>query len=283
MLVARIQLVVGPHRGVTTYARVEQTTENSVCYHPMSDPFRSGAAAPLHSPPLLAGPVPGSDAVLLAPCEPRVVLGMAHNTGAADRLLPPQAFHKSPHSVTGPGRPIVLEAGQAAVDGEAELAVVIGTRARNLTPETALAAVYGYTCANDVTDRAAQASDSLWTEGKSRDSFTPLGPWIRTDLDPADVPVRLSDDQQPGTPASTRGLARGVTEVLVYLTSIMTLHPGDVVLTGAPGPSLRLAPGGISKVTIPTIGELVNSVVLAETASAAMDLVGSVTGNVVAR
>ena len=107
--------------------------------------------------------------------------------------------------MTGPGQPIELEAGQRAVDGEAELAVVIGSRARNLTPETALAAVYGYTCANDVTDRAAQASDSLWTEAKSRDSFTPLGPWIRTDLDPADLPVRLRTTSSPG-----RRPARGV-------------------------------------------------------------------------
>ena len=283
MLVARIQLVAGPNRGVTTYARVERTANQTVSYHPMADPFRSGpesSSQPGSTPlsqsgsaaALVAGPVPGTDAVLLAPCEPRVVLGMAHNTGAADRLLPPQAFHKSPHSVTGPGQPIALEADQAAVDGEAELAVVIGTRARNLTPETALAAVYGYTCANDVTDRAAQASDSLWTEAKSRDSFTPIGPWIRTDLDPADISVRLSDDQQPGTQASTRGLARGVTEVLVYLTSIMTLHPGDVVLTGAPGPSLRLAPGGISRVDIPAIGDLLNPVVLAQNAIPAADL-----------
>ena len=168
---------------------------------------------------------------------------MAHNTGPADRLLAPQAFHKSPHSVIGPGQQIELEPDQVAVDGEAELAVVIGSRSRNLTGDNALAAVYGYTCANDVTDRAAQGSDSLWTEAKSRDTFTPLGPWIRTDLDPADLPVQLGDDQQSGTPASTRGLARGVIDVLVYLSSIMTLHPGDVVLTGAPGPQPAAHPG----------------------------------------
>jgi 2-keto-4-pentenoate hydratase/2-oxohepta-3-ene-1,7-dioic acid hydratase in catechol pathway len=266
MLVARIQITNGPYRGRTTYATVETTTDQSVRYHPMSDPFRSGSGTPV------AGPVSESDAVPLAPCDPRVVIGMAHNTGPADRLLPPQAFHKSPHSVTGPGQPIALEPGQTAVDGEAELAVVIGTRARNLTPETALAAVYGYTCVNDVTDRAAQESDSRWTEAKSRDTFTPIGPWIRTDIDPADLTVQLSDDQQPGTPASTRGLARSVAEVLVYLTSIMTLHPGDVVLTGAPGPSLRLVPGGITRVWIPAIGELQNPVAFADNVSTATAL-----------
>jgi len=270
MLVARIRVTTGPSRGRTTYARVELAPDGTVRYHPMSDPFRSDASSPKP-----AGPTPETHAVLLAPCEPRVVIGMAHNTGPADRLLPPQAFHKSPHSVTGPGQAIELDADQTAVDGEAELAVVIGSRARNLTPETALAAVYGYTCANDVTDRAAQASDSLWTEAKSRDSFTPLGPWIRTDLDPANVTVQLSDDQHPGTPASTRGLARSVTEVLVYLTSIMTLQPGDVVLAGAPGPSLRLTSSGVSRVSIPAIGELLNPVVLADNDAPAMELVGT--------
>jgi 2-keto-4-pentenoate hydratase/2-oxohepta-3-ene-1,7-dioic acid hydratase in catechol pathway len=254
MLLARIRVTGGPHRGADTYARVVRSADGTVDYQPVPDPFEPGPA------PIVSGPVSGGDAELLAPCRPRVVIGMAHNTGSADRLLAPQAFHKSPHSVIGPGQHIELEPDQVAVDGEAELAVVIGRRSRNLTGDNALAAVYGYTCANDVTDRAAQGSDSLWTEAKSRDTFTPLGPWIRTDLDPADLPVQLGDDQQSGTPASTRGLARGVIDVLVYLSSIMTLHPGDVVLTGAPGRSLRLTPGGTSRVGIPGIGDLINPI-----------------------
>ncbi len=133
MLLARIQLAAGPEAGSTGYARVELRAENAagaasaqrvVAYHPVPDPFRPGSATLA-----VAGPVPGTDAVLLAPCEPRVVLGMAHNTGPADRLLPPQAFHKSPHSVIGPGRAVELDPDQDAVDGEAELAVVIGSRA----------------------------------------------------------------------------------------------------------------------------------------------------------
>ena len=256
MLIARIRITAGPQRGATTYARVDEFTDGTVSYQPIGDPFEPGSTI------TVTGSIPGTAAELLAPCRPRVVLGMAHNTGPGDRLLPPQAFHKSPHSVIGPDRYIDLEPHQTAVDGEAELAVVIGTRARNLTVENALAAVYGYTCANDVTDRAAQHSDSRWTEAKSRDTFTPLGPWIRTDLDPAAVPVLLSNDQDLGTPASTRGLALGVVDVLVYLSSIMTLHPGDVVLTGAPGRSLT--PGGTSTVAIPGIGELTNPVRLVD-------------------
>ncbi len=273
MLLARIRLNKGPQRGVISYAQVSISADGAVSYFPVSDPFESG---PPTSP--VAGPIPGTDAELLAPCRPRVLLGMAHNTGPADRVLPPQAFHKSPHSVIATGQGIELESGQEFVDGEAELAVVIGHRVRNLTPETALAAVYGYTCANDVTDRAAQASDALWTEAKSRDTFTPLGPWISTDLDPSDVPILLSDDHEPGTPASTKGLARSVTEVLVYLSSVMTLHPGDVILPGAPGPSLRLTPGGVSRVCIPGIGELTNPIVRVENTLTAAELVGTANG-----
>lgn len=270
MFIARIRLKTGPQGGVVSYAEVVGSADETVSYSPLRDPFEGDLAAST-----VVGPVPAADAELLAPCRPRLVLGMAHNTGPADRLLPPQAFQKSPHSVIGPGQDIELEPGDIAVDGEAELAVVIGSRARNLTQENALSVVYGYTCANDVTDRAAQASDSLWTEAKSRDTFTPLGPWIRTDLDPADVPVQLGDDSESGTAGSTKGLARSVAEVLVYLSSVMTLHPGDVILSGAPGRSLRLTPGGVSRVSVAGIGELTNTVIQRDNTSAGTELVAA--------
>jgi 2-keto-4-pentenoate hydratase/2-oxohepta-3-ene-1,7-dioic acid hydratase in catechol pathway len=258
MLVCRIGIVAGPQKGCRTYAEVEidakGTTER---YLPIGDPFNpGGTASSAH-----ASPVPADDAILLAPCIPRVVLGMAHNTGPADRLLPPQAFHKSPHSVIGPGQPIELGMGRNSVDAEAEIAVVIGRLARNLSANNALDAVFGYTIGNDVTDRDAQTSDSRWTEAKSRDTYTPLGPWIRTDLDPADVTILLGDADHLGPAASTSGLARGIVEVLVYLTSVMTLHPGDIILAGATGPSHRLKPGDVSRINVPDIGELGNPVI----------------------
>jgi 2-keto-4-pentenoate hydratase/2-oxohepta-3-ene-1,7-dioic acid hydratase in catechol pathway len=258
MLVSRIDIIAGPHRGGRTYAEVELDS-NGVPerYLPIGDPFDPGGTAPI----ALASPVPADHAALLAPCIPRAVLGMAHNTGRADRLLPPQAFHKSPHSVVGPGHPIELWPGHVSVDAEAEIAVVIGTPARRLNSDNALDAVFGYTIGNDVTDRDAQASDSRWTEAKSRDTYTPLGPWIRTDLDPSDLRILLGDDDGLGREASTSGLARGIVEVLVYLTSVMTLYPGDIVLAGAAGPSHRLRPGAVSRILVPSIGELSNPVV----------------------
>lgn len=254
MLIARILVTAGPLQGLRTHARVEN---NGADYRPVPDPFESGTAGvgSLYSESIAA-----RDATLLAPCRPRLVVGMAHNTGTADRRLPPQAFLKSPHSVIGPGESIVIPAGRDRVESEGELAVVIGALASRLTEKNALAAVFGYTCANDVTDRAAQASDSLWTEAKSPDTFTPLGPWIRTDLDPDDMQITVGDDDGSSPVSRTSGLARGVAEVLVYLSSVMTLHPGDVVLTGAPGPGRALRPGRTSRIAIPGIGVLANPV-----------------------
>jgi 2-keto-4-pentenoate hydratase/2-oxohepta-3-ene-1,7-dioic acid hydratase in catechol pathway len=258
MLIARIEIMAGPARGTRTYAEVDVDADGTArSYRPVGHPFEPG----LVPPGGLAGQVPARQATLLAPCAPRVVLGMAHNTGPADRLLAPQAFHKSPHSVVGPGHPIELEPGHDSVDAEGEIAAVIGRTARYLTPENALAAVYGYTIGNDVTDRHAQATEDRWTEAKSRDTYTPLGPWIRTDVDPSDLTIRLGDDDGPTSEGSTSSLARGVADVLVYITSVLTLHPGDVVLAGAPGPGHRLRPGAVSRVLVPAIGELANPVV----------------------
>lgn len=253
--VARIRVTDGPRRGHITFAAVTLMSGRPVAYRPIADPF-TGAPSPL-----TADPVPADQAVLLAPTTPRLVVGMAHNTGPADRLLPPEAFLKSPHSVVGPGDGVQLPADATEVDGEAELAAVIGRVAKDLTPEQVPAAVFGFTAVNDVTDRAAQRRDGRWTEAKSRDTFTPLGPWIARDLDSAAVTIRLGDEAGLGPAAVIADLARDVVEVLVYVTSVLTLHPGDVVLLGAPGPSRRLRPGGETRVFINGLGELVNPVV----------------------
>ncbi|MGC1212916.1 MAG: fumarylacetoacetate hydrolase family protein [Micromonospora sp.] len=199
------------------------------------------------------------DVRLLAPVEPRTVVGMAHNTGSADRDLPPQAFLKPARSVVGPHEAIPLPAAIGRVDVEGELGVVIGRPARHLRPVDALDAVLGYTVANDVTARDLQQVDPLWTTAKGYDGFTPLGPWIEIDLDPSDAIVRMHVNGSPLAPGSTARLARDVTEILVYLTSFMTLGPGDVVLTGAPGEYAAIHPGDQVTVTVDGIGSLHNA------------------------
>jgi len=140
-------------------------------YRLIENPFRTGV------PDLrrLSGPVvSAADARLLAPVQPRTVVGMAHNTGPADRALAPEAFLKPARSVVGPSGAIELPAGIGRVDAEAELAAVIA----------ADGSVFGWTLANDVTARDLQATDARWARAKGYPTFTPVGPWIETSLDP---------------------------------------------------------------------------------------------------
>ncbi|HJV99529.1 MAG TPA: fumarylacetoacetate hydrolase family protein [Arthrobacter sp.] len=196
----------------------------------------------------------------LAPSVPANVLGMAHNTGQAGRDLPPQAFHKAATSVIGPGDAIELAADAGHVDPEAELAIVIGCKARGLTPGTARSAVLGFTIGNDVTSRDLQKSDELWISAKSQDTFTPAGPWIVTALNDTDAAISIVHNGTALEPASSADLGWKVDEILVYLTSFMTLHPGDLVLTGFPAECAPISPGDTVTCRVEGIGELTNPV-----------------------
>lgn len=220
------------HEGMPSWAVVEGDTLALI-----ADPLAERGASPSGAVLPLAG------ATLLAPAVPLNVVGMAHNTGPGDRRLPAQAFLKPARTVVGPGSAIVLPHGAGRVDAEAELAVVIGRPSRHLTAADALDHVLGFTLANDVTARDLQSSDPLWTSAKSLDASTPLGPWLQTSIDPGEIPLTLAVNGAPFAPGSTADLARSVVEVLVYITSFMTLGPGDVVLTGAPGEVARIRPG----------------------------------------
>jgi len=198
----------------------------------------------------------------LAPCIPVNVLGMAHNTGAPGRALPPQAFHKAASSVIGPGEPIKLSPGIGYVDPEAELTIVIGEEAKNLTLENARQAILGFTIGNDVSARDAQKSDELWISAKSPDTFTPLGPWIVAGLADDGVPISIVHNGTELAPASSDDLGWGVEEILVYLSSFMTLQPGDVILTGFPAECRQITPGDEVVCRVGGIGELRNPVMV---------------------
>lgn len=230
--------------------------------------------APLHGHPLF-DPTPTGDVLplaqvrLLAPTQPINVVCIGKNY--ADHVAEmkgltggptdaPTVFLKPATSVVGPGDPVRLPAGVGRVDHEGELAVVMGKPARDLTPANALAHVWGYTAANDVTARDQQKSDAQWTRGKGHDTFCPLGPWIETELDPADLRVRCEVDEVLRQDGNTRDLLYDVAAVLSFITSFMTLLPGDVVLTGTPAGVGPLAPGNVVSVEIEGIGVLRNPV-----------------------
>jgi 2-keto-4-pentenoate hydratase/2-oxohepta-3-ene-1,7-dioic acid hydratase in catechol pathway len=229
----------------------------------VDSPFR-GSLANTGSAPR-TGWQPGSvvredSFTFLAPSVPANVLGMAHNTGPEGRGLPPQAFHKAATSVVGPGEAIELAPGVGHVDPEAELTVVVGRRSRGLTLENARAAVLGFTVGNDVTARELQETDELWISAKSQDTFTPAGPWIVTGLDSDDLAIGVIHNGRALRAASSADLGWGVDEILVYLTSFMTLHPGDLVLTGFPAETSRLQPGDTVTCSVEGIGHLTNPV-----------------------
>ncbi|WP_311213456.1 MULTISPECIES: fumarylacetoacetate hydrolase family protein [unclassified Arthrobacter] len=221
---------------------------------------RANANSPAREGWELGAEVSQDGFTFLAPSVPVNVFGMAHNTGQPGRDLPPQAFHKAASSVIGPGEAIQLDSTVGYVDPEAELTVVIGRPARGLTLETARSAILGYTIGNDVSARDLQKTDELWISAKSQDTFTPAGPWMVTDLDDSNLEIGIVHNGNELKTASSGDLGWKVDEILVYLSSFMTLQPGDLVLTGFPAECARIQPGDTVVCRVEGIGELRNPV-----------------------
>lgn len=203
---------------------------------------------------------------LLAPVTPGKVLAVGRNYAAHaaefNNPLPPEPllFLKPPSAVIGPGEPIVLPALSQQVDHEAELAVVIGRRCRRVRREEALSYVLGYTCANDVTARDLQRRDGQWTRAKGFDTFCPLGPWIVTDLEPTSLEVIGRVNGEVRQRGHTRDVLFPIPVLIEYAAAVMTLEPGDVILTGTPSGVGPLHAGDTVEVEVPGLGVLRNPV-----------------------
>jgi 2-keto-4-pentenoate hydratase/2-oxohepta-3-ene-1,7-dioic acid hydratase in catechol pathway len=223
-----------------------------------------------------------ADVRLLSPILPSKVVCVGKNYAAhiaemntGDAPKEPLLFLKPSTAVIGPGDAIRIPPGSTNVHHEAELAVVIGARgARHVTPEQATASIFGYTIGNDVTERDMQKSDGQWTRAKGFDSFCPIGPWIETDLpglglDPADLEVACTVDDEPRQKGRTSQLIFDVPTLISYISQVMTLLPGDVVLTGTPSGVGPIRPGQRVEVTIEGLGTLGNTVAAAEAVSTA--------------
>jgi 2-keto-4-pentenoate hydratase/2-oxohepta-3-ene-1,7-dioic acid hydratase in catechol pathway len=178
----------------------------------------------------------------------------------ADAPEIPLLFLKPPSSVIGPGQAIILPPQSQKVEHEGELAVVIGRRGRWVQAGDATDLVLGYTIANDVTARDLQRRDGQWTRGKGFDTFCPLGPWIDTEFDPADALITTHVNQELRQMASTRDMVFSVRQLIAFITSVMTLLPGDVILTGTPAGIGPLAAGDTVRVEIEELGSLSNPV-----------------------
>lgn len=216
-------------------------------------------------PGTAVGPV--TEVPLLAPVTPRTVLCVGRNYRShAEEFgnkVPdePLLFLKPPAAVVGPGADVVYPSLSKRVDPEAELVLVIGRTARNVAAADAWGVIGGYTCGNDVTARDIQKSDGQWTRGKGFDTFCPIGPWVETDYDPADVAVSCTVDGERRQDGRTKDLIFPIPYLIEYITRFTTLHPGDVILSGTPEGVRPVEPGNTITVEVEGLGALTNRVV----------------------
>jgi 2-keto-4-pentenoate hydratase/2-oxohepta-3-ene-1,7-dioic acid hydratase in catechol pathway len=208
-----------------------------------------------------------ADVRLLAPVLPSKVVAIGRNYLEHARELgneppdEPLIFLKPSTSVIGPGDLIVRpQRLSQRVDFEGELAIVFGRLCREVPEARVPEVIFGYTCANDVTARDLQASDGQWTRAKGFDTFCPLGPWIETELDPADVQLTTTVNGEVKQDSRTSLLIHGIARLVSYVTAVMTMLPGDVLLTGTPAGVGPLVAGDSVSVRIEGIGTLTSPV-----------------------
>ncbi len=209
---------------------------------------------------------PLADVRLLAPSEPSKIICVGRNYVEHAKELGnevpkvPLIFLKPPSSIIANGEAILLPPQSAQVEHEGELVVVIGKRGRNITAEEAKKYILGYTIGNDVTARDLQRIDDQWTRAKGFDTFCVFGPWIDSEFDPADAVLTVRVNGQMRQMASTRDMVFNVPTLIAYVSSVMTLEPGDLLFTGTPSGVGELKNGDEVAVEIEGLGVLKNPV-----------------------
>ncbi|OEU91444.1 fumarylacetoacetate hydrolase family protein [Streptomyces oceani] len=241
--------------GNVAFGVVEGAELDIIKGHPFGEFERSGQKVPL-------------DKIrLLPPVLPNKVVAIGRNyVEHAEELghtVPdvPVVFFEPSTSVAGPGDPVHYPAFSSEVHHEAELAVVIGRMCKEVPRERAREVILGYTCANDITARDIQRAESQWARAKGFDTSCPLGPWVETELDPADLAIQCTVNGEQRQLGRTSEMVRSIEDLIVHITEAMTLLPGDVILTGTPAGVGPLDGGDEVAVTIEGIGTLTNKVI----------------------
>ncbi len=207
-----------------------------------------------------------SEVRLLSPSIPSkvVAIGLNYRDHAEELNMPlpeePLLFMKPSSSVIGPGATILLPPQSRRIDFEAELAVVIGRTACNVKSQDAGDFILGYTCLNDVTARDLQGKDGQWTRAKGFDTFCPMGPWIETEIDPADLAIELYLNGERKQNSRTSNLIFDPCRLVEFVSAVMTLFPGDVIATGTSSGIGPMESGDVVEVRIEGIGSLENNV-----------------------
>jgi 2-keto-4-pentenoate hydratase/2-oxohepta-3-ene-1,7-dioic acid hydratase (catechol pathway) len=205
---------------------------------------------------------------LLCPCKPPkiIAVGLNYRSHLGDRPAPknPEIFYKPVSALQDPGRPIVIPKDARNVHYEGELVIVIGRRARNVTPQQAKEVIFGVTCGNDVSERDWQNGpdkDLQWWRAKGADTFAPLGPAIVRGIDYGNLLLQTRVNGKVVQKQSTSDLIFDCPTIVSFLSRYITLVPGDVIYTGTPGATTALKPGDVVEVEIEHIGVLRNPVV----------------------
>ncbi|MCC2596759.1 fumarylacetoacetate hydrolase family protein [Pusillimonas sp. MFBS29] len=210
---------------------------------------------------------PLADVQLLAPVEPGklVCVGLNYRLHAEESGVPvpdePMLFMCSPQAIVAQGDTIVLDNHSDRIDFEAEIAIVVGREGRNVRRNEAKDYIFGYTCANDVSNRDLQRKDGQFTRAKSFDTYKPLGPWIETSLDPDNVAIQLWQNGELRQSSNTNDMIFPIARIVEFVSGIMTLKPGDVIITGTPSGVGPMKKGDTIELEIEGIGRLVNKVV----------------------
>ena len=218
------------------------------------------------SPILIDEAIRSEDAVLLppAPFSKAVCIGLNYKDHAIEFGLPipesPVVFLKPSTAAAAPESAIIYPSMCHRLDYEAELAVVIGKTAKNVSMEDALSYVLGYTIANDVTARDLQPKNGQWTIAKGFDTFLPLGPYISDEVDPARLRIEARINGKTVQSSNTENLIFSVPYLVSYLSQCMTLLPGDVILTGTPSGTSHMESGDVCEIEIEGLGVLSNPV-----------------------
>ncbi len=206
------------------------------------------------------------DVRLLPPCNPTKIaavgLNYADHAKELNLKIPsfPALFLKPCTTVIGCGDDIIYPKMSKQVDYEAELAIVIGREAHNVSEEDAQDYIFGYTCLNDVTARDLQRVDSQWTRAKGFDTFAPIGPFIETEVDPENLEITLRLNGEVKQRSNTSNFIFKIPYLVSAISQIMTLYPGDVITTGTPSGIGPMEPGDVVEVTVEGIGTLKNTV-----------------------
>lgn len=233
----------------------EPEIAREIAEHPFGTPTFTGRSWPL------------ADVRILAPILATKVICIGKNYAAhiaemgAEAPADPVIFLKPNTAIVGPNAPIMLPANASPVHHEGELAVVIGRPCKDVPAARAGDYILGYTIANDVSARDQQQADGQWTRAKGHDTFCPVGPWIVTDLDPADVAIRTEVNGVVRQQSRTSMMIHDVGAIVEWISAVMTLLPGDLILTGTPEGVGPIEDGDTVAITIEGIGTLSNPVV----------------------